>query len=353
MDTQRSAITPLTSLRFFAAIYVLVFHSGSHLFENGRWPEPITNLLRNGYLGVSFFFVLSGFILTYSYAGRLKSAADLKVYGLGRFARIYPLYALALILWLPISAEPYENGPLALATVFMVQSWGAIPSPAAYFWNMPAWTLSVEVFFYLLFPLALAATEMLKGRSLWAGFGFTAVIVVVLGIPALGPVGDHILRFEWMRLIPLPVLKFAEFLLGVFAARLFLFRAFTILRFDIAGVLIAGATIGVLMASREVWAASLSAICFTGIIVAAAANEGRIRRSLSFKPLVLLGSASYAIYLLQTVVRAWIRVLFTGDAEWLGRAIYQPVLIAIAILAFLYIEEPARRHLKPLAVRSA
>ena len=79
----------LTSLRFFAASYVLVFHSGGPtLSEFGRLPPLLDNFLMNGYLGVTFFFVLSGFILTYVYYGRLTTQKDRTRYAAARFARI-------------------------------------------------------------------------------------------------------------------------------------------------------------------------------------------------------------------------------------------------------------------------
>lgn len=99
---EQREIKPLTSLRFFAALAVLLFHSGSSaLISTGLVPAPVANFLRNGDLGVSFFFILSGFILTFVYYGKLGSGRRLMSYARARFARIYPVYALALVLMLP------------------------------------------------------------------------------------------------------------------------------------------------------------------------------------------------------------------------------------------------------------
>src|SRR5450631_1040491 len=69
----RKQIGALTGLRFFAATYVFVFHFGAGFAQRSRVPDPIITFLRNGFLGVSIFFVLSGFILTYTYKQRVDS----------------------------------------------------------------------------------------------------------------------------------------------------------------------------------------------------------------------------------------------------------------------------------------
>ena len=64
--------------------------------------------------------------------------------------------------------------------------------------------------------------------------------------------------------------------------------------------------------------------------------------------MVLLGGASYSLYLLQTPVREWLRYLLTGPYEMIGRIAYQPLLVLISIAVFLWFEEPARTLLKRL-----
>lgn len=346
MEAARSAIAPLTSLRFFAAVHVLLFHSGSHLLDPARWPAPLIAFLRNGYLGVSFFFVLSGFILTYSYAGRMAGAADVKDFAVARFARIYPVYAVALLLYLPISEEPFEQPLMALATVFMVQGWTPINSSAGYFWNMPAWTLSMEFFFYLLFPLILMRTETFTNGKLWAGLAISAALVASLRLPPLHPDTAHLLIADFLKMVPLPLLRLPEFVLGIFAARLFLRGNFRWMGSDAVGFSVVVVTLAVLSCSRSPWVGAAAALCFAALIVAAASNGGLLSKALSVRWLVLLGGASYGIYLLQTVVRAWIGVLFQGDLAWTGRVLYQPVLLVVAIAVFLLVEEPARRAIR-------
>jgi peptidoglycan/LPS O-acetylase OafA/YrhL len=88
LDDARPRLPALTSLRFFAALHVVCFHFLAFKIVSGeRWLGQISSI---GYVGVSFFFVLSGFILVYTYAGRDIPARD---FWRARFARIYPAFA--------------------------------------------------------------------------------------------------------------------------------------------------------------------------------------------------------------------------------------------------------------------
>jgi peptidoglycan/LPS O-acetylase OafA/YrhL len=87
----------LTGLRFFAALYVVLFHQETTFAAGHHFSKPLLTFLGHGYLAVSLFFVLSGFVLTYNYADRWSETRFSK-FLLSRFARIYPVYALTLLL---------------------------------------------------------------------------------------------------------------------------------------------------------------------------------------------------------------------------------------------------------------
>src|SRR6185437_10634847 len=85
---------------FFAAMQVVVFHFAQIRVENA--PLPIRNLVASGYTGVSLFFVLSGFILAYNYLDKdLSWRGGARFFLIARFARIYPVYALGLLVSIP------------------------------------------------------------------------------------------------------------------------------------------------------------------------------------------------------------------------------------------------------------
>jgi peptidoglycan/LPS O-acetylase OafA/YrhL len=92
MTQRRPQLPALTSSRFFAALYVVLFHLQTcQLIAGPSWFRKFCSI---GYTGVSFFFVLSGFILVYTYAGRDQSARE---FWRARFARVYPAYAFSLL----------------------------------------------------------------------------------------------------------------------------------------------------------------------------------------------------------------------------------------------------------------
>jgi peptidoglycan/LPS O-acetylase OafA/YrhL len=109
-------------------------------------------LSQTGHFGVIGFFVLSGFIMQSVYADR---DWNIKSFAANRFARIYPIYLCGLLLALPIDwftpNMPSENRPQALGlSVLLLQAWAEFANGR---FNGPGWTLSVEAFFYAMFPL--------------------------------------------------------------------------------------------------------------------------------------------------------------------------------------------------------
>ena len=155
----RPAIPPLTSLRFFAAALVVAFHYDPDRFP--RLPDFIHDWLETGYESVTFFFILSGFVLSYVYFGTDpgRTNTTLKSFFVARFGRLFPAYYLSLLIALPFFVAPnfFQEEPApanlpyhGLAVLFSVQSWWP---EAALAWNPPAWSVSVEWFLYLTFPV--------------------------------------------------------------------------------------------------------------------------------------------------------------------------------------------------------
>jgi len=138
------------------------------------WPRAFRNLFSSGFIGVDLFFVLSGFILSWNYLSDDRSLPEgggvpedrslsvtRKEFWRARAARILPVYYVSLALSLPVFLlMQFQAGvtPAAIrsaivtaaTTLTLTQSW---VSPFSYLWNNPGWSLSVEVFLYLSFPL--------------------------------------------------------------------------------------------------------------------------------------------------------------------------------------------------------
>jgi len=134
----------LTGLRFLAASAIVLHHlRGSFGFPYIDWP------LGNA---VSFFFVLSGFILAHVY-GQIEDSAGLQRFWRARFARIWPLHAVTFAFAWAVLDPGFPAAPW-VANAFLVQSW--IPIQEFYFsYNAVSWSISTEVFLYLAFPLLL------------------------------------------------------------------------------------------------------------------------------------------------------------------------------------------------------
>src|ERR1700677_4708166 len=141
----------LTGLRTFAAINIVFFH-----FSNPNWFGWFAPVVNAGYASVSFFILLSGFVLAYNYAGRARDGArDKGRFWEARFTRLYPIYLRSLVLsWRMIPAEYAAHthamfwSGVALSPLLLQ---GLIPESAT-FLNTPAWTMSAESAFYIAFP---------------------------------------------------------------------------------------------------------------------------------------------------------------------------------------------------------
>lgn len=330
-DSPVGLVKPLTSARFFAAAAVVLFHSGaSWASANPSVPAPIQRLLLNGYLGVTFFFVLSGFVLHLTYRGR----AGLGKFWVARIARIYPVYLLAVLAMLPfVTVSGWRDVPQFLG----LHTWVTGMSD----WNMPTWTLSVEMFFYLCFPWLSRVVAAARDRSLVALIVAIVVFDFVTNASALSDTRSGF--YVWMTHTPLPLLRLPEFVLGIAAAELHQrghrlpFPAWLPLIVLVAGVCsIAAAGVATL-------ATAMSAAI---IVTLAAEPDTRLARALSSRSLVLLGGASYALYLLHAPVHDAVVMAFGTSKA--AVALQYPLMLALSVVVFRFYEEPAREWLRRL-----
>ena len=144
----------LTSLRFFA-ILLIYFHHLS--YPGGLGPAAVT-----------FFFVLSGFVIAYSSSGRFLSLdlSELKGFYIRRLSKVYPLHVLTFFLSLPlVYVTNFETSLLsALLNIFLLQSYFPIGIQVFSF-NSLSWFLSDIVFFYFLTPFLLFGLHKIRARE--------------------------------------------------------------------------------------------------------------------------------------------------------------------------------------------
>src|SRR5437763_1727262 len=359
----RPRLHALTTLRFFAALHVVLFHMRViGILPGGPWWYQ--NFASIGFVGVNFFFVLSGFILVYTYDG---PSLNVRRFWWARFARIYPAYILSLIvaapffffavrhLDLPIFSWSKQHLVLAcVLTLTLLQSW--VPH-AALTWNSVCWSLSVEAFCYFLFPFLLLRSKKLSQRHLL--LGLIGVWLVSLsfsfGYVSLHPDGaDKINSGEitlfWKNVLSFnPMVRLPEFVVGMLAGRLFLARGEKI---ESASTLILCGLLGfacvVFFADKipnPVLSAGLLSPAFAAIIYGAA-QQPWWTAFLAAPFLVLLGDASYSLYLLHSLLITRVFDSFPHFA-WSARvALSLFAAIAASILAYRLVEQPARRLLR-------
>ncbi len=344
---RRPVLRPLTGIRFFAASYVVMFHTqvDALLYRSGhRWAS---NFVHNGYLAVPFFFLLSGFILAYTYAGKVANGSGRIDFWDARIARIWPTYVLSLLM---SSLPGLTTPPLgaAIATLLMVQAWNPWNPDLAQTWNGMAWTLSAEAFFYLLFPWLQLWLDRLRRQALLILLAADLLLGVSCNIAAHGLDGEP---YPGMfRFIPLPVIHLPEFIGGAAMGTLFL-RSEGVVDSGAWTYVALGLSFAALMLPGGPWT-SVALIGFSALIYCLARERTVVARVLSTRLLLFGGGISYAMYLLQQPVRNWVHPWITHDSRipW-QLAIVPIVLVALSAVVYSYYEGPARRMLRAVLAR--
>lgn len=332
-------IAPLTTTRFIAASAVVFYHSGATwVLSHPQAPAMLRALLLNGYVSVTYFFTLSGFILHYTYRGGVVGAAKWRRYGIARFARIYPVYLLAILAMLPFV---HWRGLSDLPQFALIHWW--LPNHLYHWrdWNMPTWTLSIEFFLYLCFPVLSRLITGLGSRWIWAIIAACGTFALASGSASIFANSEG--HYAWMLWTPIPLLRLPEFVIGICASELHLRREGR--PFPIPAWVFVVILLVVLCISRAQWVAGFTTLTAAGFMSAIASERGsRLARLLSLRPLVLLGGASYAYYLFHQPVHFALLRLF--GASKLVLAAQYPLLLVVAVLIFLFVEEPAREWIR-------
>jgi len=337
-------IRPLTSLRFFAAASVVIYHIG--------FPSVV------GELGITFFFVLSGFIISNQYENRLSTASAIGHFYASRAARIFPMHLACMALSVPIMLyEGLSYSPLhTVATALLLNSW--FPGDS-FTYNYVAWTLSVELFFYLLTPAILAALRCTGiSRSATSCFALSFVSGAILWTlkARLYPLMHNDIHSTWWWVLFVsPYFYIFSYLAGIGAGLGFSrvkkidlsFSAWTSLEIAVLTL----SALGLMLLRHEQMKREPMVWAFAAIIFVFAFSGGAISRALSVRPMVLLGEISFSLYMLhQLLMRAvddhivWITY---PSAQWYEQIAFVAILIVASWIGFRFIEDPTR-----LAIRA-
>jgi peptidoglycan/LPS O-acetylase OafA/YrhL len=353
---QRAINLPnLTPLRGLAATLVVVFHFDSMVMHLTFSNESM--FLRNCYLMVDVFFIISGFIMLHVYGEHFASQVKPSTY-LGflraRMARIYPLHVFTLLIFIVViygSLNPYMSGtltdlihdPKAIPThLLLLQSFGF---HSIFTWNLPSWSISAEWFSYLLFPFLafFIAKYRLPGLLVLTVLAAIVYVAIVYYLPrskeiwSLPNARDINVTYDYGFLRGL-----AGFMAGLVTYHLF--KNKTLVQF----------------LAKD----GIALVCiplFMTLVLCVVANKNRIHKLCRLRPLQLLGEISYSIYMVHYVLILClaIPVVDALGYDYTGPGSLQPplyqgfafcilflvIVLLVSRMTFNFIEKPWRKRL--------
>jgi len=389
MEAQQQ-IHSLTGFRFMAALMVLVGHSATVLPQ--WWLTRM--LLGLAPTGMILFFVLSGFVIWLNYAESIvaRRPGALRDFAVARFARLYPMYVVILVLAFMLTgiihggAAVMDAFPGAFAMFFALQAW--VPTDLVdnrlLIFSIPytghLWSISTELFFYACFPMIVALLSRFHSKA-------SILIVAMINILALGLVFHlcminlHPLTMLFAPSLPetdstmwltyyAPYMRIFQFLAGCIVCQLYLSLLSHVpgrMETNIVRILALAALLGVIgtvilfsISLPPKWysilavlsqVAPVAAVSFLMLYVAR--YRSKLRRLLSLPKMLALGDASYSIYLwhpflIEAVRNATLGILLSwgiaGHLTFIGLVVGSVVLFSL--VTYHFVEAPARRFLR-------
>lgn len=343
-------LNALTSFRFVAALMVFLWHIG--MLQNYQL----------GYTGVSFFFVLSGFILTYNYHSKFKyfNKENIKKFYLARIAKIYPVHFLTFILSIPLAiriflngGESFSNFLLSVFTnVLLIQGYFPIRE-INFAFNGVSWSLSNEVFFYAFFPvllwIALKITKSNAKRSLpiliccW----FTLILLTFAG-----SFYREVHIDDWLIYV-FPLFRVFDFIVGIMLGIIFINikdnpkenKKFLFTLFELSSICV---LLLALTFSTHISQAFRFSVYYLPVwcllIFTFSFQRGYFSSFLSNKMLIHLGEISFSFYMIHQLVIRYMNALP------FGQVIHGLVSLIIAVflssIIYRFYEEPIRKKIR-------
>lgn len=342
----------LDGWRGVCALLVALFH----FHANGYYYD--IPLIRNGRLAVDFFFVLSGFVITHAYGGRLRNWQDLGIFIARRLGRIYPLHVFTLFLAITLYGmvaliEPYlgtdeynfaapDNVTSIIGHLLLLQSMGLYDD---FTWNAPSWSISVEFYVYVTFALLLLLVRKYLTAAALALFCLGMAILWLYSPNYLTAMLDY---GFWRAL--------AGFSMGHLVYRLRLHYSNRIhVSYPVNTALQISVTALTLLFMWYTPKGSpfsmLAPLLFGAVVFVFVIGDGLVSRGLSTRPFQFLGTYSYSIYLVHhIIIYAMFRFTFVIEHGWdikisktisHGRTMWynadHPWLMDVLLMVFLYI----------------
>jgi len=360
---RRPLIPALTGIRFLAALSVALYHLSDKVAATLGISAP--HFYENAGDSVELFFILSGFILTYTRpeVNGAERPAITQFY-FSRFAKIYPIYLLGWIVFAPliysnlVALHGHGTGTYirlafyGFVSLTLLQAWTTNTANA---WNTPGWSLSAEAVFYAAFPFLFTYLKN-KRVVVLSGLIFVCWAVSVIPTLALSFLPLSLRNEFWPRELVnfVPALRIGEFIAGICLARIFLGSAKEkSIVFDLGALAALIAAIAVIVAANHLHAKMLLFPAFMLLLYCLACAKGPVSAMLGSKLMVLLGEASFAFYILHVPLFRYAKMVFpdiaTSPAQFMA---FVASLTVVSIICFLVIEKPLCAYLRKAYKRS-
>ncbi|WP_409529536.1 acyltransferase family protein [Soonwooa sp.] len=343
-------LKPLTSLRFFFAFMVMASHL-LFLKHSSYFKNFYDNYLFEGFLGVSFFYILSEFILSLNYYELKPSKESFIKFYKARIARIYPVHLITLIIAAILLVKNFSLKTF-LMQLFLVQSFSS--DQKVYFsFNAPSWSISDELFFYLIFPLLIIIFRKLKTSA--KTILFLAITITILGLNILLPESKkHYLIYIF------PLSRLADFILGILlfqicqflrtkeikSTTIILFQIIAVLSFVLTYIFHSDISISYRFSIYYWLPISLTILSLSSEYYCQA--ETLLTKILSNKILVYLGQISFAFYMTHLLVIDILHLYFVIPNHIIKTGLIIIITLTASIFNFEKVEKPANKLIKTL-----
>ncbi|MDB6442554.1 acyltransferase [Pseudomonas sp. 21TX0197] len=349
----------LTGFRFVAAALVFFFHAsltkiiGFNPFADQHIVAGFQRLFSvGGWLGVSFFFVLSGFVITWS----ARRDDTLGAFWRRRLVKIYPNHLVTFVLAMILFAVPLTAVSAWLPNLLLVHAW--VPDMSVFLSvNGPSWSLCCELVFYLAFPFLLRALWKVGEDRLWLTAGLTVCAMAVTHWLIAEVVDDApqiaeypISLSQWWLAYYFPPLRLFEFVLGMLMARILMTGRW--IAIPVAPTLaLAAATYFLAGEMPFIYSLSLTTVIPIALLITslAAADVAQLKSWFRHPLMVWLGEISFGFYMVHLLIMMCVTSLLDGQRfAVVPASLILAATFCLSILGgwllFAFVERPAMRR---------
>lgn len=347
LKTDSDDMLHLDALRALGAVLIVVFHFNRFINIDGRW-QAVDDTVKSFSLLVDLFFVISGYVISAVYTGRIRTVSDFRWFLQKRVARLMPLHwltlgvfiiiAIAGLLGLVNDRDPSRYDPACVVpNLLNLQAFGICRAQT---FNFVSWSISAEWAMYLLLPLLLWLA--MRG-TVWLALVTAAILAILFAVPLFLPDAQpfHMWTADFGIARAAP-----GFLVGMIAYKLRgLLGSLPGARwwfFVCCGAFIVGAA---LQLDRGL----LLFVCYAVGLLGVAADNAPVKPGPVVRWLAPWGQLSYSIYMLHPlalkIALNWVglgMLHLGGDAMRLWCLTWGLALIPVSYLSLVYFEKPAR-----------